>query len=120
VLYHPGEFRQVITNLIGNAMDALPRHGRLVVGVRPSSSAAGCQGVAVTVADNGCGMGREMLDRLFQPFATTKGEAGNGLGLWVTKGILDKHQTKIAVRSRRDCGTVFRLFAQLEPRSNEA
>jgi signal transduction histidine kinase len=62
------------------------------------------------VADNGSGMDREMLDRLFHPFATTKGEAGTGLGLWVSKGILDKHQTKIAVRSRRDSGTVFRLF----------
>ena len=110
VLYHPGEFRQVMSNLIGNALDALPRHGRLVVGVRPSRDAAGRQGVAVTVADNGSGMDREMLDRLFHPFATTKGEAGTGLGLWVSKGILDKHQTKIAVRSRRDSGTVFRLF----------
>ena len=81
-----------------------------MVGVRPSRDAAGRQGVAVTVADNGSGMDREMLDRLFHPFATTKGEAGTGLGLWVSKGILDKHQTKIAVRSRRDSGTVFRLF----------
>jgi signal transduction histidine kinase len=114
VLYHPGEFRQVITNLIGNALDALPRHGRLVVGVRPSRDAAGRRGVAVTVADNGCGMDREILNRLFLPFATTKGEAGTGLGLWVSKGILDKHHTKIAVRSRRDSGTVFRLFVPLE------
>ena len=53
VLYHPGEFRQVITNLIGNALDALPRLGRLVVGVQPSRDAAGRAGVAVTVADNG-------------------------------------------------------------------
>jgi signal transduction histidine kinase len=114
VLYHPGEFRQVITNLIGNALDALSRHGRLVVGVQPSSDAAGRQGVAVTVADNGCGMDREMLDRLFHPFATTKGEAGTGLGLWVSKGILDKHHTKISVRSRRDTGTVFRLFVPMD------
>jgi signal transduction histidine kinase len=70
--------------------------------------------VAVTVADNGCGMDREILNRLFLPFATTKGEAGTGLGLWVSKGILDKHHTKIAVRSRRDSGTVFRLFVPME------
>jgi signal transduction histidine kinase len=119
VLYHPGEFRQVITNLIGNALDALARHGRLVVGVRPSSDAAGRQGVAVTVADNGSGMDREILDRLFHPFATTKGDAGTGLGLWVSKGILDKHHTKIAVRSRRNRGTVFRLFVPLEAMANE-
>ncbi len=120
VLYHPGEFRQVITNLIGNALDALPRQGRLVVGVRPFSDAAGGVGVAVTVADNGSGMDREILDRLFHPFATTKGEAGTGLGLWVSKGILDKHRTKIAVRSRRNCGTVFRLFLPLEPVVSES
>jgi signal transduction histidine kinase len=59
-------------------------------------------------------MDREMLGRLFHPFATTKGEAGTGLGLWVSKGILDKHNTKIAVRSRRNCGTVFRLFVPVE------
>jgi PAS domain S-box-containing protein len=119
VLYHPGEFRQVITNLIGNAMDALRRQGRLVVGVRPSTDAAGRQGVAVTVADNGSGMEREILDRLFQPFATTKGEDGTGLGLWVSKGILDNHHTQIAVRSKRGCGTVFRLFMPIEPTASE-
>ncbi len=119
VLYHPGEFRQVITNLIGNALDALSRHGRLVVGVRPSRDKAGQPGVAVTVADNGSGMDRETLDRLFHPFATTKGEAGTGLGLWVSKGILDKHRTKIAVRSRRFGGTVFRLFVPLETMASE-
>jgi signal transduction histidine kinase/CheY-like chemotaxis protein len=119
VLYHPGEFRQVISNLIGNALDALPRYGHLVVAVRPSSDTAGRPGVAVTIADSGSGMDREMLDRLFHPFATTKGEAGTGLGLWVSKGILDKHQTKIAVRSRRDTGTVFRLFVPMDPAASE-
>jgi len=119
VLYHPGEFRQVITNLIGNALDALPRFGRLVVCVQPSHDAAGAPGVAVTVADNGSGMDREMLDRLFHPFATTKGEAGTGLGLWVSKGILDKHQSTIAVRSQRNRGTVFRLFVPVEEGASE-
>jgi len=119
VLYHPGEFRQVITNLIGNALDALPRFGRLVVSVRPSQDAAGRAGVAITVADNGSGMDREMRDRLFHPFATTKGEAGTGLGLWVSKGILDKHNSTIAVRSGRNRGTVFRLFIPLEAMTSE-
>lgn len=119
VLYHPGEFRQVISNLIGNALDALSRHGRLVVGVRPASDAVGRKGVAVIIADNGCGMDREMLDRLFHPFVTTKGEAGTGLGLWVSKGILDKHHTRIAVRSKRHVGTVFRLFVPLGAMASE-
>jgi signal transduction histidine kinase len=119
VLCHPGEFRQVITNLIGNALDALPRLGRLVVGVRASKDRDGRPGVAVTVADNGSGMDREMRDRLFHPFATTKGDAGTGLGLWVSKGILDKHHSTIAVRSRRNRGTVFRLFMPLDAKASE-
>jgi signal transduction histidine kinase len=110
-----GEFRQVITNLIGNALDAMARHGRLIVGVRPASDRAGRPGVAVIVADNGSGM-----DRLFLPFATTKGEAGTGLGLWVSKGILDKHHTRISVRSKPDCGTVFRLFVPLDAMAAES
>jgi signal transduction histidine kinase len=119
VLYHPGEFRQVITNLIGNALDALPRNGRLMVGVQPSSDPAGRPGVAVTVADNGSGMDRTMLDHLFQPFVTTKGEAGTGLGLWVSKGILDKHRTTISVRSKLNSGTVFRLFVPVDAVASE-
>jgi signal transduction histidine kinase len=119
VLYHPDEFRQVITNLIGNAMDALSRHGRLVVAVRAATGADGGTGVAVTIADNGSGMDREMRTRLFHPFATTKGEAGTGLGLWVSKGILDKHNTTVAVRSKPGCGTVFRLFVPVETMESE-
>jgi signal transduction histidine kinase/DNA-binding NarL/FixJ family response regulator len=119
VLYHPGEFRQVITNLIGNALDALARNGRLIVGVRSSRDSFGRPGVAVTVADNGSGMDRTMLDRLFQPFVTTKGDAGTGLGLWVSKGILDKHHTTIAVRSKLNSGTVFRLFVPADAVTSE-
>lgn len=119
VLCHPGEFRQVITNLIGNALDALPRFGRLVIAVKASKDRHDRAGVAVTVADNGSGMDREMRDRLFHPFATTKGDAGTGLGLWVSKGILDKHHSTIAVRSRRNRGTVFRLFMPLDAKAGE-
>jgi PAS domain S-box-containing protein len=110
VLCLPGEIQQVITNLIGNAMDALGERGRLIVAVRPATDRDGRKGVSVTVADSGHGMSRATLDRLFHPFVTTKGEAGTGLGLWVSKGILEKHQAKIAVRSKPGRGTVFRLF----------
>ena len=51
-----------------------------------------------------------MFERLFHPFVTTKGEAGTGLGLWVSKGILDSHHATVAVRSKPGRGTVFRLF----------
>jgi signal transduction histidine kinase len=120
ILCHPGEIQQVITNLIGNAMDAMAREGRLIVAVRPAQDREAREGVSVTVAENGSGMDRTMLDRLFHPFATTKGEAGTGLGLWVSKGILDKHHANVAVRSRVGCGTVFRFFLPLDTRVEEA
>jgi signal transduction histidine kinase len=114
VLCLPGEIQQVMTNLISNALDALPTKGRLIVAVRPATDRAGRDGISVTVADSGQGMSKATLDRLFHPFVTTKGEAGTGLGLWVSKGILDKHQAKISVRSKVRTGSVFRLFLPLD------
>jgi signal transduction histidine kinase/DNA-binding NarL/FixJ family response regulator len=109
VVCQPGEIQQVFTNLISNALDALPDKGRLILEVRPSTNPRD-SGVSVTIADNGSGMDKHMFQRLFHPFVTTKGEAGTGLGLWVSKGILDKHHATVAVRTRPGCGTVFRIF----------
>jgi signal transduction histidine kinase len=114
ILCQPGEIQQVLTNLIGNALDALPRPGRMIVAVRPARDWSGREGVAVTVADTGQGMDRVTRSRLFHPFVTTKGEEGTGLGLWVSKGIIDKHQGTISVRSKPGRGTVFRFFLPLE------
>ena len=91
VLCLPGEIQQVFTNLVSNALDALAAKGRLILSVHPAKDRAGCDGVRVTIADSGSGMDNYMFDRLFHPFVTTKGETGTGLGLWVSKGILDKH-----------------------------
>jgi len=114
VLCLPGEIQQVFTNLVSNAIDAMSEKGRLILAIRPDSDNAGRDGVRVTVADSGIGMDNYMFDRLFHPFVTTKGEAGTGLGLWVSKGILDKHHANISVRSKPGCGTVFRLFFPLQ------
>jgi PAS domain S-box-containing protein len=113
VLCQPGEIQQVFTNLVSNALDALPVKGRLIVAVRPSKDLQGRDGVVVTIADSGSGMGTHMFERIFQPFVTTKGEAGTGLGLWVSKGILDKHHAHVAVRTKDGIGTVFRIFFPL-------
>jgi signal transduction histidine kinase len=118
VFCRAGEIQQVITNLIGNALDALSRHGRLIVSVRPATDRNSREGVAVTVADNGCGIDPAISDHLFQPFVTTKAEAGTGLGLWISKGILEKHQAQIAIRSKAGRGTVFRLFLPLDTKVN--
>jgi signal transduction histidine kinase len=110
VLCMPGELQQVFTNLIGNALDALPAHGRLIVAITPSQSRGAGKRVRVTIADSGSGMDQQTLDQLFRPFFTTKGEVGTGLGLWVSKGILENHNADFAVRSKKGLGTVFQLF----------
>ena len=114
VLCMPGEIQQVFTNLIGNALDALSAHGRLIVAIRPLHNLAGGESVRVTIADTGTGMDKETLDQLFRPFFTTKGEVGTGLGLWVSKGILENHRADLTVRSKRGRGTVFQLSFSVE------
>ena len=77
--------------------------------------ATGAKGLAVTVCDNGSGMGEETIAHLFEPFYSTKGITGTGLGLWVSKEIVDRHHGYIRVRSRRALEgqsgrTLFRVF----------
>jgi PAS domain S-box-containing protein len=117
IVAHDGELRQVMANLVGNAIDALPEGGRIVVRAAESRDwRSGAPGVVVTVADNGIGMDRETSSRIFEPFFSTKGMTGTGLGLWVSSEIAEKHQGSLRVRSRRHTsagspgGTVFRFF----------
>jgi PAS domain S-box-containing protein len=110
-----GELRQVFSNLIVNAIDALTLSGTtLVVHVRDSIDwrQPSRRGVRVTVADDGPGMSAENRKNLFQPFYTTKGKQGTGLGLWVSQGIVSKHGGSIAVRSSPGLrhGTFFTVF----------
>ena len=115
VVCFAGEIQQVLTNLISNAIEATEDRGRVVVGVRPGTGPGGIEQVLITVADNGGGMSQFMRDRLFHPFVTTKGEDGTGLGLWVSKGILDKHHASIRVRSRLGLGTAFLISIPVNP-----
>jgi signal transduction histidine kinase len=119
VLCMAGEIQQVLTNLISNALEAVSGDAAITIAIRPGCDRDDRQGVIVTVADTGVGMDRYTLERLFQPFVTTKGDAGTGLGLWVSKGIVMKHHGKIAVRSQVGKGTVFRMFLPLESEFNE-
>jgi signal transduction histidine kinase len=109
----PGELRQVFANIIGNAIDAMRRGGRLRIRVSQSKCSRGSSGnIRVTIADTGSGISREVLPTIFEPFVTTKGETGTGLGLWVTSEIVKKNGWRIRVRSSRDprqSGTVFSL-----------
>ena len=93
----PGELKQVVANLIANAIDATDPGGRIQVSVK-----RGGEGAAITVADNGTGIEEAHRARLFEPFFTTKADVGTGLGLWVTKGIVEKQRGTISVSSSTD------------------
>lgn len=102
-----GEIRQVISNLVSNAVDAIERAGRLHV--RTSPYRAG-EMVRITVADTGSGIEARHRRNIFEPFFTTKVAIGTGLGLWVSKQIVEKHGGSIRVRSRTGRGTVFSVY----------
>ena len=115
VQVYAGEIRQVISNLLINAIDALPEGGRIVVRVHPSCDwREGLRrGARIVVADNGPGIPESLRTRIFEPFFTTKGQKGTGLGLWVSEGIVQKHQGRLRVRSTQRTGrsgTSFSIF----------
>jgi len=105
-----GELREVLTNLIFNALDAMPRGGAL----RLATAVEG-QMVALTVADTGVGMDEQQLKRIFEPFYTTKGAAGSGLGLSISQRIIERHGGHISVTSRVGAGTTFVIHLPIAP-----
>jgi PAS domain S-box-containing protein len=109
------EIRQVIANLVSNAMDATPEGGTIRVRVRKAGAwtQERATGVKIVVADTGHGIPPAILDRIFEPFISTKDATGIGLGLWVSDGIIRKHGGTIRVRSKANVqptGTVFTVF----------
>ena len=100
----PAELREAMTNLILNALDAMPGGGALSLGSRHVDDV-----VEVTVTDTGVGIPDEVRERIFDPFFTTKGPQGTGLGLSMTYGILSRHGARITVESQEGRGTTFRL-----------
>jgi signal transduction histidine kinase len=122
VVCFQGDVRQVLNNLVGNAIEAMPFGGRLLIRSRKGCNwKTGQRGIVLTVADTGTGMSPEVRQRIFDAFYTTKGTAGNGLGLWVCQEIVERHHGALRVRSsqREGCsGTVFALFLPFQPRCN--
>ena len=111
----PDELRQVIDNLLLNALEAMPQGGRLSVAVHKSVDwrHRSVQGVRLTIGDSGCGIPKQYRSRMFEPFFTTKSDKGTGLGLWVMKGIISKHGGSISIRSsdaEERNGTVVSVF----------
>jgi len=110
-----GEIRQVLSNLVGNAIDAMRgEERRLLIRSRNSTEwRTGRNGVTLTLADTGSGMSAETIARIFEPFFTTKGNKGTGLGLWISKEIVERHRGTLRLKSRQSAlgsGTVFSLF----------
>jgi two-component system, NtrC family, sensor kinase len=110
----PGELRQVFLNLISNAIQAMPTGGVLRLRVADAADKeTQRRGIVVSVTDTGGGIRPEDAKRLFQPFFTTKSAKGTGLGLWISKGIVQKYEGRIAFRSYRygpGACTCFRVF----------
>lgn len=106
-----GELRQVFSNLVANSIDALPLGGTIKIRASTVESYSdGRTRVRITIADNGPGIAPEARPHIFEPFFTTKQDSGTGLGLWVSKQIVDKHDGSIQVRSSyggENRGTVF-------------
>ena len=112
-----GELRQVLSNLLTNAADAVPMGGTIWVRTANSLMCNGERGLRISVADNGKGISPEHSHHIFEPFFTTKDSVGTGLGLWVAKQIIEKHGGRIAFRTRTDVGssgTVFSIFLPLK------
>jgi PAS domain S-box-containing protein len=114
-----GEIRQAFSNLISNAIDAMPHGGSLVIKVSESHRWGGspAEGVRVSVLDTGSGIGRQEQKHLFEPFFTTKADVGTGLGLWITRNIIEKHGGTIRFKSKGGAGTVFSVFLPLSGKS---
>ncbi len=119
VLLFPGEMRQVYANLLVNALEATEPGGRIVLRIRKArrtSVRSALEGVRVVVADSGSGIPPEVKVKLGQPFYTTKGQLGTGLGLWVSQAIVKRYNGNIQVRSSTADdrhGTTFSVFLPL-------
>jgi PAS domain S-box-containing protein len=114
----PGEIRQVLSNLIGNALDAMSSSGVLKIRAEAARDwKNGDQGVRVMVSDNGAGVPKEVRSHLMEAFVTSKGEKGTGLGLWVCRGIVEKYHGSLRYKTSTKpgrSGTTFSVFMPVE------
>lgn len=120
----PGAMRQIFSNLIGNAIEASLENGRLCLRVRKSQmrrGSGGVTGLRILIGDTGTGMSAEVRRRAGEPLFTTKGQQGTGLGLWVTRSIIEGYGGELRLRSStgKNHGSVFSIFLpnNLRPRS---
>ncbi len=118
----PGEIRQVVANLLSNSIDAVQSGGRIRIRVSAVSQwkKSSTKGVRVTVADDGVGISPELQGRLFEPFVTSKKDVGTGLGLWISKNIIEAHGGTIRVKSSTKPGASWTAFSVFLPAISQA
>ena len=113
IMGHASELREVLVNMVFNAVDAMPQGGRLTLSAQEVNGS-----IQIAITDTGTGMSPEIRSRVFDPFFTTKGAAGMGLGLAVCYGIIQRHEGNIEIESELGEGTTFRItlpIASIEP-----
>jgi PAS domain S-box-containing protein len=117
IVGYPGEIRQIFANLIANAIEAIPDGGDLAIRVSKTWSRDGIdrRGVRVTFLDNGGGIAPANRNKIFEPFYTTKKDTGTGLGLWLTLGLVKKHNGLLRVRSSVAPGKTWTAFSVFLP-----
>jgi signal transduction histidine kinase/ActR/RegA family two-component response regulator len=114
ILGDESELREVLVNMVFNAVDAMPEGGNLLLAAEDAEDS-----VVITVGDTGTGMAPEVKSRIFDPFFTTKGKAGMGLGLAVSFGIIRRHEGSVAVESEIGTGTKFKIsLPKATPKAN--
>jgi PAS domain S-box-containing protein len=117
----PVELRQVFLNLVGNAVQAMPSGGRLRLSVCESYDwVLKRHGISVSIVDTGMGVKPQDSKRLFEPFFSTKSTKGTGLGLWISRGIIQKYEGRISFRSLRRTNGTFTCFKVFLPSSGTA
>ena len=116
VLMKPGEIRQVLANVLSNSLDAVEGGGQIRIRVSTAEQrAGGVPSVLITIADSGPGIPPAVRSRLFEPFFTTKQDVGTGLGLWVSKNIVQHHGGHIRLKSSVRPGKSWTAFSILLP-----
>lgn len=113
-----GEVRQILSNLLSNSIDAVGQHGYVHLRVAgPMMLNGNRPAMRITVSDNGSGIDPQNLEKIFEPFFSTKEATGTGLGLWVTQELVRKHHGRLKARSRLGKGTVFQVLLPVERRN---
>lgn len=111
------ELLQILSNIVANAIDAMPEGGVLRIQTRKRVHP---DGVEIKLSDNGAGIRKENLDKVFEPFFTTKGEMGTGIGLWVVKQLVEKRGGQVTVTSNTDTGTSGTMISIFLPLASPA